>query len=294
MWNKACLSDRQVVKYWNSCPSEMYPRKVLKVWSPLWESTGRYLWRLTRGPCEGCWCENDGRDHLHGLASLLCCPWWLCSLSARPLPPCPPRQPRTCLHVAPTLFCPPLSLHPCHCVCDLQARSLLKDVFISSCPESPPLQVILEVLRACPVSCILEGVLEEKDRPWTHLQEAVSHLTPLNRARQDAKCTGTRGSVCETCAGRSSSRDQSGWGDLHESPVCADGAPAGWWGISREGAVLSWKLVVLWTTPRRGTPSGGSPRGLPGAFIFSHPVRSGWGAAVWLWVTSTFEMAFIS
>ena len=24
-----------------ACPSEMYPRKVLKVWSPLWESTGR-------------------------------------------------------------------------------------------------------------------------------------------------------------------------------------------------------------------------------------------------------------
>ena len=26
---------------------------------------------------------------------------------------------------------------------------------------------------------------------------------------------------------------------------------------------------------RRGTPSGGSPRWLPGAFIFSYPVRSG-------------------
>lgn len=133
----------------------------------------------------------------------------LSALSAHPLRPCPPRQPWTCLHVAPTLFCPPLSLHPCHPVCDLQAGSLLKDVFISSFPESPPPQVILEVLRACPVSCILEGVLEEKHRPWTHLQETASHLTPLNRVGQDSKCTGTCGSVRGTCAGRSSSRDHS-------------------------------------------------------------------------------------
>ena len=76
--------------------------------------------------------------------------------------------------------------------------------------ESPPPQVILELLRACPVSRILERALEEEGRPWTHLQEAVSHVTPLNRARQDVKCTGTRGSACATCAGRSSSRDQSG------------------------------------------------------------------------------------
>ena len=34
-------------------------------------------------------------------------------------------------------------------------------------------------------------------------------LTPLNRVGQDTKCTGTRGSVRETCAGRSSSRDHS-------------------------------------------------------------------------------------
>lgn len=83
----------------------------------------KHLWRLTRGPCEGCWRENDGRD--------TCVDQPLCSVCPRPAP-CPPRQPWTCLHVAPTLFCPPLSLHPCHRVCDLQAGSLLKDVFISS------------------------------------------------------------------------------------------------------------------------------------------------------------------
>lgn len=170
-----------------------------------------------------------------------------------PAAPCPPRQPRTCLHVAPALFCPLLSLHPCHRVCDLQAGSPLKDIFISSFPESPPPLVTLEVLRAHPVSHILEGALEEKDRLWTHLQETVSHLTPLNRVSQDAKGTGTCGSVCETCAGRSSSRDHSLDEVTCMSPQCLQ------MGFQQRGGF-------------RGGPSGGPPHQLPGAFIFSHPL----------------------
>lgn len=51
--------------------------------------------------------------------------------------------------------------------------------------------------------------------------------------------------------------------------------------LSWGGAIPSWKLAVLWTKPQEGDgPSGGPPHQLPGAFIFSHPVRSGGGAAV--------------
>ena len=169
-----------------------------------------------------------------------------------PAAPCPPRQPRTCLHVAPALFCPLLSLHPCHRVCDLQAGSPLKDIFISSFPESPPPLVTLEVLRAHPVSHILEGALEEKDRLWTHLQETVSHLTPLNRVSQDAKGTGTCGSVCETCAGRSSSRDHSLDEVTCMSPQCLQMGFQQRGGFPGGGAILSWKLAVLWTKPQEG------------------------------------------
>ena len=196
-----------------------------------------------------------------------------------PAAPCPPRQPRTCLHVAPALFCPLLSLHPCHRVCDLQAGSPLKDIFISSFPESPPPLVTLEVLRARPVSHILEGALEEKDRPWTHLQETVSHLTPLNRVSQDAKSTGTCGSVCETCAGRLSSRDHSLDEVTCMSPQCLQmgfqqrgGFPGG-----EPSSLGNW--LCCGQNHRRGT-FGWAPTSAPRCFHLLSPIRSGRGAAV--------------